>query len=133
MNALTPRSPVISRCRVLVVEDDAALGQALCRILAQAGYEAVFAGDFRAALDVLEGEQAIDLLLSDIVMPNGVNGLALARMARLRRRDLKVIYLTGYNIPGVDEEALGPVLRKPVDDRVLIEQIERSLATKTEA
>jgi CheY-like chemotaxis protein len=133
MNAMAPRPPAVSKCRILVVEDDATLGQALCRILAHAGYEAVFSADFRSALQVLEGEQPIDLLLTDIVMPNGVNGLALARMARLRRHHLKVIYLTGYTIPGVDEEALGPVLRKPIDDRVLIQEIERSLATKSES
>jgi CheY-like chemotaxis protein len=133
MDAVAPRGPAIGKCRILVVEDDVAFGQALCRILAQAGYETVFATDYRSALDTLEGEQQIDLLLADIVMPKGVNGLALARMARLRRRDLKVIYLTGYSIPGVDEEALGPVLRKPIDDRVLIEKIERSLAAKSES
>ena len=50
-------------------------------------------------------------------MPDSVNGIALSRMARLRRRDLKVIYITGYSIPGVEREALGPILRKPVDNQ----------------
>jgi CheY-like chemotaxis protein len=125
---MAPRPPAISKCRILVVEDDATFGQALCKVLAHAGYETVFAADFRSALEALEAEQPLHLLLADIVMPNGVNGLALARMARLRRRDLKVIYISGYNIPGVGEEALGPVLRKPIDERVLIEEIERTLA-----
>jgi CheY-like chemotaxis protein len=49
-------------------------------------------------------------------------------MARLRRRDIKVVYMTGYNIPGIDREALGPILRKPIDDRVLIEELGRVLA-----
>ena len=71
----------------------------------------------------LKAEQPIDLLLVDIVMPDSVNGIALSRMARLRRRELKVIYLTGYSIPGVEREALGPILRKPVDNQVLIEEI----------
>jgi CheY-like chemotaxis protein len=133
MNALAPQPPTVSKSHILVVEDDSTLGQALCWVLAQAGHKAIFAGDFRSALEVLEGEQPLDLMLADIVMPNNVNGLALGRMARLRRRDLKVIYLTGYSIPGVDEEALGPVLRKPIDDQVLIREIERVLAEKTES
>ena len=58
------------------------------------------------ALEVLEAERPIDLLITDIVMPGSVNGIALSRMARLRRRDLKVVYLTGYNVPGVENEGL---------------------------
>ncbi len=133
MNVMAPRPPAISKCRILVVEDDPTFGQALCQVLAHAGYEAVFAADFRSALEVLEAEQPLHLLLADIVMPDGVNGLALARMARLRRRDLKVIYMTGYNIPGMEEEALGPVLRKPINERLLIEEIERTLAAAYES
>jgi CheY-like chemotaxis protein len=64
----------------------------------------------------------------DIVMPDSVNGIALSRMARLRRHDLKVIYLTGYEIPGADREALGPILRKPVDNQELLDEIGRLLA-----
>jgi CheY-like chemotaxis protein len=67
-------------------------------------------------------------MLADIVMPDRVNGIALSRMARLRRRDIKVVYMTGYNIPGIDREALGPILRKPIDDLVLIEEVGRVLA-----
>ena len=44
-----------------------------------------------------------------------------SRMARLRRRGLKVLCLTGYNIPGVEREALGPIPRKPVDNEVLVD------------
>jgi CheY-like chemotaxis protein len=61
-------------------------------------------------------------------MPSGVNGIALSRMARLRRHDLKVVYLTGYNIPGVEREALGPILKKPIDDATLIREVEAALA-----
>jgi len=82
------------------------------------------------ALEVLEGDQPVDLLLTDVVMPDSVNGVALSRMARLRRRDLKVLYMTGYEIPGIDREALGPILRKPVDDETLLEEIARLLGVK---
>jgi hypothetical protein len=61
-------------------------------------------------------------------MPDRVNGIALSRMARLRRRYIRVVCITGYNIPGVDREALGPILRKPIDDRVPIEELGRVLA-----
>jgi CheY-like chemotaxis protein len=110
------------------VDDDKAFGETLGRILGQAGFDVTVATDFRTALEILESDRPLDLLLTDIVMPGSVNGIALARMARLRRLDLKVVYLTGYNVPGVEAEASGPILRKPIDDAVLVSEIERALA-----
>ena len=111
-----------------MVDDDRTLGEALCQVLRGAGYAATLATEFRTALEILEAERPLDLLLVDIVMPDSVNGIALSRMARLRRHELKVIYLTGYDIPGADREALGPILRKPVDNQELLDEIGRLLA-----
>ena len=116
------------KAHILVVEDDATYRDTLGRLLTREGYEVSLTMDFRDALEILEGERPVDLLLADIVMPDRVNGIALSRMARLRRRDIKVVYITGYNIPGIDREALGPILRKPVDDTQLVEEIKRTLA-----
>lgn len=116
-----------SKGQILVVEDDQTFGKALCQVLCHAGYGATLATGFPEALEILEGEQPLDLLMVDIVMPEGINGIALSRMARLRRRDIKVMYLTGYSIPGVEREALGPILRKPVDDQELIAEVARLL------
>jgi CheY-like chemotaxis protein len=85
------------------------------------------AADFRLALDILESSDAIDLMLTDIVMPRGVNGVALGRMARMRRRDIRLMYMTAYDIPGVEAETDGPVLRKPVSAERLIAEVERVL------
>ena len=128
MDGTAPRPTDPGKANILVVEDDPTLGQAFCKVLRHAGYCVVYASDFRSALEALEADQPLDLLLVDVVMPNSVNGLALARMARLRRRNLKVVYVSGYSIPGVEDELLGPILRKPIDDRVLIEEIEKALA-----
>jgi CheY-like chemotaxis protein len=111
-----------------VVEDDAACREAVGRILQSEGYDVSLTRDFRDALEVLESGQPVDLLLADIVMPDRVNGIALSRMARLRRHDLKVVYMTGYNIPNIDREALGPILRKPIEDAVLLSEVKRALA-----
>jgi CheY-like chemotaxis protein len=128
MPGTAPQNLTSGKGHILVVDDDPTLGQALCQVLNRGGYVATSAADFHAALEILEDERPVDLLLVDIVMPDGVNGLALSRMARLRRRDLKVVYLTGYNIPGVEREALGPILRKPVDNEVLLDEIGRALS-----
>jgi len=128
MVATELQNPTAVKGHVLIVEDDPALGGALCEMLQRGGYAATFATGFNPALEILEAERPIDLMLVDIVMPDGVNGLALARMARLRRRELKIIYITGYSIPGIEREALGTILCKPIDDQVLLEEVQRALA-----
>ena len=122
----TPKAP--ERQRVLVVEDDEAFGSTLATILRGAGFEVALAGDFRLALEVLEADAPLDLLVTDIVMPGSVNGIALSRMARMRRHGIKILYVTGYSIPGAEKEALGPILRKPFEDTIFLETVRRILA-----
>ena len=50
-------------------------------------------------------------------------------MARMRKRDIRVVYCTGYDIPGIGREVMGPVLRKPVDNDVLINTVRDALAS----
>jgi CheY-like chemotaxis protein len=116
------------RGHILVVDDEEASGVAIGQVLQKSGYSVRVMSHFQPALEALEGDAPIDLLLTDIVMPSRVNGVALSRMARMRRRDIKVLYITGYDIPGVEREALGPVLRKPVSDEDLIAEVGRLLA-----
>jgi CheY-like chemotaxis protein len=115
--------------RILVVDDDPAYGDFTARVLGAAGFEVCLAPDHRLALEDLESTRPVDLLITDIVMPDRVNGVALSRMARMRRPELKVIYLTAYDIPGVEDDAIGPVLRKPVDENRLVAEVRRVLAT----
>ena len=118
-----------SQTRILVVDDDKIYGDATARVLRAAGFEVSLAPDHRLALEDLESTRPVDLLITDIVMPDRVNGVALSRMARMRRPELKVIYLTAYDIPGVEDDAMGPVLRKPVDEDRLVAEVRRVLAT----
>src|SRR5215469_11576912 len=113
--------------RILLVDDDEVFREVTGAMLRSAGYEVRLAPDFRLALEILESDAAVDLFMVDIVMPDRVNGLALARMARLRRPEIKVMYLSGYDIPGLDAEALGPIIRKPVSDELLVEQVANAL------
>jgi CheY-like chemotaxis protein len=130
MNAISPESDQASRkAHILLVEDDQTLGESIGQVLRCAGFDVSLASDFREALAILEAECQLDMLLADIVMPSSVNGIALSRMARMRRRNLKVMYLTGYNIPGIETEALGPVLKKPIDETELVSEVARILAS----
>jgi len=117
---------------ILVVDDDEAFRKAVARFLQEAGFGVHVAADHRLALEILEGDEPVDLLLTDIVMPDRVNGLALARMGRMRRRDLKIVYVTGYDLPGIEDEALGHILRKPIEPAELVEEIKRILGAQPE-
>jgi DNA-binding NtrC family response regulator len=132
MNVTPPATPeernLGSKTRILVVDDDQICGDATARVLRAAGFEVSLAPDHRLALEDLESARPVDLLITDIVMPDRVNGVALSRMARMRRPELKVIYLTAYDIPGVEDDAIGSVLRKPVNEDRLVAEVKRVLA-----
>jgi CheY-like chemotaxis protein len=110
------------------VDDDVVFSEATARVLRAAGFEVSLAPDHRLALEDLESARPIDLLITDIVMPERVNGVALSRMAQMRRPGLKVIYLTGYDIQGLEDEADGPVLREPIDEEHLVAKVRSVLA-----
>lgn len=115
-----------ARARILLVDDEEHFRYAVEKVLAGAGYEVKAVPDYQKALDILVSDQQVDLLLTDIVMPKGINGFALARMARMRRFGLKVLYATAYDVP--THEAIGKVLRKPIPDTELLTQIKEALA-----
>jgi CheY-like chemotaxis protein len=111
--------------RILVVDDEEAFLYSTTKALRQAGYDVTTADDFRKALDVICDDKPLDLLFTDVVMPNQVNGFALGRMGRMRRQDLKVLYITGYDVP--THEAIGKVLRKPIAEEQLVDEVRRAL------
>jgi CheY-like chemotaxis protein len=94
--------------------------------LRNAGFVVSAAPNHHLALQILEGPEPPDLLITDVVMPGGVNGFALARMARMRRLELRVLYVTGYDLP--TEEGIGKILRKPIDLDVLVTEARNALA-----
>jgi DNA-binding NtrC family response regulator len=112
---------------ILLVDDDEAFRDPAAQALRAAGFGVFPAHDHRRALELLEGTQPLDLLITDIVMPDHVNGLALARMAMLRRHGLKVLYISGYDLPDLGDEALGRVLRKPLDLDMLVDEARRAI------
>ncbi len=81
---------------VLIVEDDEAVLETVKGSLDELGYRTIVARSAAEALDVLRRDEPIDLLFSDIVMPGGINGVALARRARQLRQDIKVLLTSGY-------------------------------------
>jgi two-component system NtrC family sensor kinase len=109
---------------VLVVEDEPALLAMTVGSLHELGYATLGADTAQAALDILRGDQRVDVLFSDVVMPGGMNGAQLSVEARRLRPALKVLLTSGYT-GGLDADDGSdvPVLTKPYDRGQLARQM----------
>lgn len=81
---------------VLVVEDESNLRMLLVEMLSDMNYAVLEADAGRSGLTLLDTAKRIDLLITDVGLPGGMNGRQLADAARQRRPDLKVLFVTGY-------------------------------------
>jgi CheY-like chemotaxis protein len=81
---------------ILVVEDDDDVRAHTGGILRELGYRVLEAANGRSALEILDRAPEIQLLFTDVGLPGGMNGRELAEAAKQRRRDLKVLFTTGY-------------------------------------
>ncbi len=116
-----PRSAVTKASgRILFVEDDELVREAVVRGLEDAGFEVLVAASGDRALAMIEAGLDIDVAFSDIVMPGKISGIDLAGILRERRPGLPVVLATGYTdqratVPGVQ------VLAKPYEIGQLVE------------
>jgi len=81
---------------VMVVDDEPTVRMLVAEILHELGYQCIEASDGAAGLKLLNSEARIDLLVTDVGLPGGMNGRQMADAARLERPDLKVLFITGY-------------------------------------
>jgi CheY-like chemotaxis protein len=92
---------------VLIVEDEPAVLEVASDIFDSLGYDVLTATDAKEALTVLETDTAIDVMFSDVIMPNGMNGVELSRKAREMRPNLKILLASGYPMSALPSEGLG--------------------------
>jgi CheY-like chemotaxis protein len=113
---------------VLLVEDDEAYRYAFGKALEEAGCAVVAVGDYSAALAVLETDRPVDLMVTDIVLPQ-VHGFFLARLAAVRRPSLPVMYMSAFdNLPRHEVEfGFGRFVRKPDDLAALVVEVKAEL------
>jgi CheY-like chemotaxis protein len=96
LNAAAKPTHAEAGATVLLVEDELALRMVIVEVLSDLGYTVLEAGNSQSGLQIVESDARIDLLLTDVGLPGGMNGRQLADAARKRRPDLKVLFLTGY-------------------------------------
>jgi PAS domain S-box-containing protein len=89
---------------VLIVEDEPAVLEVATEIFDSLGYDVLTAPDAPHAIEVLERDVSIDVLFSDVVMPNGMNGVELSRKARELRPGIKVLLASGYPMSALPSE-----------------------------
>jgi PAS domain S-box-containing protein len=97
---------------VLLVDDEPLIRMVAVEALEELGYRVIEAEDAASALKILNSGCALDLLITDVGLPNGLNGRQLADAARDIRRDMGVLFITGYAENAVlNHGHLGPGMR----------------------
>ncbi len=94
---------------VLVIDDEPMVRMLIVEVLEDAGYVVIEAQDGPSGLRILQSDARIDLLITDVGLPGGMNGRQVADAARVHRPDLKVLFVTGY----AENAAIGNGLLAP--------------------
>ncbi len=81
---------------VLVIDDEPTVRMLVTEVLEDLGYTAIEASDGPSGLKVLQSNARVDLLVTDVGLPGGLNERQVADAARVARPDLKVLFITGY-------------------------------------
>ncbi|QYK40106.1 MAG: PAS domain S-box protein [Paracoccaceae bacterium] len=120
--------------RILVVEDDEFVREHVMQQLRSLGYVVVTAEDGNRAISYLQTGEAVDLLLTDVVMPGGINGRALAETARRLRPGIRVLFTSGYTEDALmQNDRLAPgtlLLSKPYRRNDLARMVAVALDTR---
>lgn len=121
---------VDTKAKVIVVEDDRAIGVLTAKIVARLGFESKYVGSAKETLDLIEAGYDPDLVITDVVMPQ-INGLELTAMIRYKYPHIKILMMSGYDqnmiskqgerVPGV------PFMAKPFTRAELGHQIAQLL------
>lgn len=85
-----------NKASILIVDDEEGVRELAASALAEMGYNVLSAEDGARALEVIQSDIPIDLLFTDVVMPNGIDGFQLARAAMQIRPELPIVFTTGH-------------------------------------
>jgi signal transduction histidine kinase len=113
---------------ILLIDDDNAVREVTRATLHELGYKVLEAGSGGAALELIEREPKIDLMIADFAMP-GMNGAEVARLAQAKRPKLPVLFVTGFAdrtvLSGISE---AQIISKPFIDDELAQKVRLALA-----
>jgi PAS domain S-box-containing protein len=119
---------------VLIVDDEPSVRMLITEVLGELGYTAIEAADGSSALRVLQSDARIDLLVTDVGLPGGMNGRQLADFGRTARPKLRVLFITGYAeknvVDGNQLESGMGILTKPFAMEGLAARIKELISIK---
>jgi DNA-binding NtrC family response regulator len=119
--------------KVLIVDDDNAMAQMCAKLIRRQGYSAVIAGSCQDALTIIRSAGDVDVVISDVNMPQ-MSGLEFLARARQIDSHLPIILMTGYaSVPDASERvAPGAMdcLLKPFDAQTLLGCLERAIRAR---
>lgn len=122
----------VARGTILIVDDEPTVRLLLMDVLSDLGYTLIEAADSLSGLKVLQSDANIDLLITDVGLPGGMNGRQMADAGREIRPDLKTLFITGYaESAALGNHSLGPgmqVLTKPFGIDTLAARVQDLLA-----
>ncbi len=113
---------------VLLVEDEYIVRASAAERLRELGYRVLEAADGPAALYLLESGTQVDMLVTDVGLPNGMNGRQVAEAVRERRPGIPLLFITGYS--GAELPPGSDVIDKPFDLDSLARQVQASLTRR---
>jgi PAS domain S-box-containing protein len=123
-----PAKPIVpGQGTILVVEDNAEVAVVTASLVEQLGYRAISANNATDALNKLQGDEKIDLVFSDVVMPGTMNGFALAQEVGNRYPRIPVLLTSGYSDVVQAAHARFTVLRKPFQLAALEKSLREAL------
>lgn len=110
---------------ILFVEDDSGIRDTTAQLLEARGFRMLVASSGAEALRLL-AENHVDVLFTDVVMPE-MNGIDLAKRAKLLNPDLKIMFMTAYYSRGAEAAKLGTLLYKPLRETEMAFELEKLL------
>jgi PAS domain S-box-containing protein len=116
---------------VLVIDDEGTIRGLIREVLEEAGYAVLEAPDGPGGLEILQSRARIDLLITDVGLPGGINGRQVADAARVHRQGLKTLFITGFaENAAVSSDQLEPgmeVIIKPFAMSALAQKVREML------
>ena len=116
---------------ILFVEDEPLIRMDMAEVLRECGYCVLEAGTAKAAIEALQADFVVDLVFTDINLPEGMNGLELVEWTLRHRPSVKVLVTTGDASRMTDvPPPLEPLLAKPYTGRDLLDRVKQALMNR---
>ena len=130
---LIPATPATGVGTALVVEDDPAVREMTCHLLRRAGFEVLAVANGAEAVEAVRQAEHIDVLVTDVVMPN-LSGIELAEQMMEAHPLMGVVLLSGYTAETLDLERVtaegATFISKPVSSNELLQAVHQAIASR---